>query len=110
MVRRIVELALDKKAIDVISMDVRGRSDVTDYFVIATGAVDVHLKAVADNILDKLKDEGIKPLHIEGYDNMRWILMDFIDVVVHLFLPETRKFYSIEKLWAETATVRYEQD
>ena len=82
-------------------------SSVTDYFIIITGAVDVHLKAIADNILGELKAEKIRPLNIEGYDNLRWVLIDFVDVVVHLFLPDTRKFYSLDKLWGEAEITRY---
>ncbi len=85
-------------------------SNVTDYYVLATGAVDVHLKAVTDNIIDRLKEEGVDPWHIEGYDNMRWVLIDYIDVVVHLFLPETRKFYSLERLWGEAPITKYESE
>ncbi len=82
-------------------------SSVTDYFIIVTGAVDVHLKAIADHIMDDLKSEKIRPLNIEGYDNLRWVLIDFVDVVVHLFLPDTRRFYSIEKLWGEAEITRH---
>ena len=93
-----------------VSLEVKKLSSVTDYYVVAAGAVDVHLKAVADNILDTLRDEGERPLHVEGYDNLRWILIDYFDVVVHLFLPGPRKFYSIEKLWGEAELTRYEED
>ncbi len=93
-----------------VSIEVKKLSSVTDYFIVATGAVDVHLKAVADNILRTLRDDGERPLHVEGYDNLRWILIDYFDVVVHLFLPEQRKFYSIEKLWGEAEITCYEAD
>ena len=107
LTQRIAELALDKKALDVVSVNVSQMSSVTDYFIIITGAVDVHLKAIADHILSDLKTEKIRPLNIEGYDNLRWVLIDFVDVVVHLFLPDTRRFYSIEKLWGEAEITRH---
>lgn len=83
-------------------------TSIADYFVVVSGAVDVHLKAVVDHILEELKKEKVAPLHIEGYENMRWILIDFVDVVVHLFLPQTRDFYGIERLWAEAEKKTYE--
>ncbi|MBC8278684.1 MAG: ribosome silencing factor [FCB group bacterium] len=107
LAQRIAQLALEKKAFDVVSVNVSKMSSVTDYFIIVTGAVDVHLKAIADHIMDDLKSEKIRPLNIEGYDNLRWVLIDFVDVVVHLFLPDTRRFYSIEKLWGEAEITRH---
>jgi ribosome-associated protein len=101
-------LTLERKGVEVISLDVRPLSTFTDFFVIATGMVDVHLKAIADHILEELKKEGIKPLHIEGYENMSWVLIDYVDVVVHLFLPNTREFYAIERLWGEAKVKHYE--
>ena len=90
-------------------MDVHKLTPIADYFIIATGEVDVHVQAIADNILSTLKDEKIKPLHVEGLENQRWVLIDFVDVVVHIFLPEARDFYGIERLWAEAETKRYEE-
>ena len=81
---------------------------MTDFFIVASGSVDVHLKAIAENILSELKAEGIAPLHVEGYDNLRWVLMDFVDVVLHLFLPETREFYAIERLWGDAKMKHYQ--
>ena len=103
---KIANLALDKKAVEVMALDVRKLSSVTDFFVIGAGTVDVHLKAIADHILMELKSEGIVPLHVEGMDNLRWILLDYFDVVVHLFLPQTREFYALERLWGE-AQIEY---
>jgi len=110
LTKKIVQAILDKKGLDVLSVNVSKISGVTDYFIVATGAVDVHLKAVTDNILDTMRAEKVTPLHIEGYENLRWVLIDYIDVVVHLFLPETRKYYSIEKLWGEGKITRYESE
>lgn len=93
-----------------MSVNVAKISGVTDFYIVATGAVDVHLKAIADSILGTMKSEKIHPLNLEGYDNLRWVLIDYFDVVVHLFLPETRKYYSIEKLWGEGKITRYESE
>ena len=109
LAQRIVTLAQDKKAGEIISMDVRGLSPVTDFFIIATGTVDIHVKAIAEHVLGELKSERIVPLNVEGMDNLRWVLMDFVDVVFHLFLPEARDFYSIERLWGEAVTERYDE-
>ncbi|NQS98024.1 MAG: ribosome silencing factor [candidate division Zixibacteria bacterium] len=108
LTEKIVRLALEKRALDVVTLNVRQMTTVCDYFIIASGAVDVHLMAVADYILEGTASEGVRPLHIEGYDNLRWVLIDFTDVVVHLFLPEVRKFYSIERLWGEAEAKHYE--
>ena len=95
---------------DVISLNVSRMTIVCDYFIVASGAVDVHLKAVVDHILHELASEGVKPLNVEGYENMRWVLIDYADVVVHLFLPEMRKFYAIERLWGEAEANYYGTD
>ena len=98
------------KAIDVVLLDVSEFSTVTDFFVIATGSVDVHLKAIADHVLYEFRKEKIVPAHVEGMDNLRWVLMDFIDVVFHLFLPEPRNFYSIERLWGEAEHIYFNNE
>ena len=95
---------------NVISLNVSRMTIVCDYFIVASGAVDVHLKAIADNILGELASEGIKPLNVEGYNNLRWVLIDYADVVVHLFLPEIRKFYALERLWGEAEAKYYGTD
>jgi ribosome-associated protein len=103
--RRLAELAgriaLAKKAFDVRILDLRELSTVTDFFVICTAQVDIHAKAIADSILENLGKKGIKVWHNEGYQTSRWILLDYVDVVVHVFLKETREFYALEKLWGD---------
>lgn len=81
-------------------------SSMTDYFVIATGAVDVHVKAIADHVQHELKPEKKSPNHVEGMENLNWVLMDFIDVIFHVFLEEPRKFYSMERLWSEAKKIK----
>lgn len=94
-------LALAKKAFDVKILDLRKLSTVTDFFVICSAQVDIHAKAIADSILENLEEKGIKVWHNEGYQTSRWILLDYVDVVVHIFLKETREFYALEKLWGD---------
>lgn len=93
--------ALDKNGLDIKILDLRKFSDVADYFVICTGSVDVHVKAIADNIVDRMKDKGVKVWHKEGYQALNWVLLDYVSVVVHIFRPETRERYALEKLWGD---------
>ncbi len=86
----------------------RELTTIADYFIVATGAVDVHLKAVVDYVLEELKKEKVFPLNVEGYENLRWVLVDFVDVVAHFFLPQYRDFYGIERLWMEAEKKEYE--
>ena len=94
--------AADRKAIDVVSLDVRGVLDYTDFFVVCTGNTDRQAKAIHDAIHLGLKSEhGLLPRRVEGLGQARWILMDYLDVVVHVFTPEARDFYALESLWGE---------
>ncbi|MBQ6707041.1 MAG: ribosome silencing factor [Clostridia bacterium] len=98
--------ALDKHlARDIVAIDVRGLSDVTDYFVFATGGSTTQVKALCDYVETDLKNGEIAPDRIEGYATSRWILMDYGSVVIHLFLPEAREFYDIERLWKDGTPV-----
>jgi ribosome-associated protein len=101
LARTIGKLALEKNAFDIHLLDMRKCSDVANYFVIISGSVDVHVKAIADNIVDGLRDKKIKAWHLEGYQNLQWVLLDYIDVVVHIFQPNIREYYSLEKLWGD---------
>ena len=94
-------MALSKKAFDVKLLKLKGLSSVCDYFVIASGEADVHVKAIAREIHDKLAERGHKPFHREGMNEGTWILLDYIDVVVHVFQEPTRQFYALEKLWGD---------
>jgi len=98
----IEHLASDVKAIDVVELDLRGVLGYTDYFVIASGNTDRQTKAIHDRIHQGLKKEhGLLPRRVEGLAEARWILMDYLDVVVHVFTPEARDFYRLEQLWGE---------
>lgn len=103
---RTTELALDRKAQDVTILDLRGLSSATDFFIIATGRSDTHVSAIADHIIDELKKEGVRPVGVEGLRAGRWVLVDYVDFVVHVFHPTAREFYQLERLWGD-APVRY---
>jgi len=98
------ELALDKKATDVKILDLRKLSPICDFFVICSASVEIHAKAIADSIIENLEKKGIRAWHHEGYQACRWILLDYVDVVVHIFLNEVRDFYELEKLWGDAET------
>jgi len=100
-VRRAVELALDRKALDIVVLDLRGISSATDWFVVTNGTSDVHVKAIADGITEGLGAEGVSAGHVEGLTGRRWVLLDYIDFVVHVFHPQARLFYQLENLWGD---------
>ncbi len=100
-VRRAAELALERKARDVTVLDLRGISTATDYFVLASGTSDVQVKAIADHVAEELKKEGVRVEHLEGLRGGRWVLLDYIDFVMHVFHPQARAFYQLESLWGD---------
>lgn len=100
-VRRAAELALDRKAHDVAILDLRGISTATDFFVLASGTSDVQVKAIADHVVDDLKKQNVRPQHVEGLRGARWVLIDYVDFVVHVFHPQARDFYQLENLWGD---------
>ena len=101
----LVDLALraadDLNAKDLIALDLRGLNDATDWFVIASGTSDAHVRGIANAVLRKLEEAGAHAHHVEGLPSGRWVLLDFVDVVVHLFHPEARSFYQLERLWSD---------
>ena len=104
-VERAVRAAEDKKAVDLAVLDLRKAAGFTDYFVIASGTNPRQVRAIADSVMESLQAEGVKPAHIEGYDRAEWILLDFFDFIVHVFAPETRMFYGLERLWGSAERV-----
>jgi ribosome-associated protein len=100
------KIALDKKAEDAMILDMRGISTVADYFFICTGTSEPHLKAIADEISRRLRDEGIRPLHRDGFPPSRWIVMDYNDVLIHIFHPELRERYGLEDLWGDAKRLK----
>jgi ribosome-associated protein len=103
LAHRIVDLAADKKASDIVLLDVRGQTTMTDYFVICSGASDRQIDAIADGIISGLRDEGERPLSREGEASSHWILVDFGGIIVHVMSVPEREFYQLEKLWARAA-------
>jgi ribosome-associated protein len=96
---RAAHAALDKKASDVVILDLRKTTDFTDYFVLASGTNQKQIVAIADAVLETMRGLGVKPTHVEGYPRGEWILLDFQDLVVHVFTEKTRAFYDLERLW-----------
>ena len=98
---RAVELAGDRKGSDMLVLDLRGISDATDFFFLVSGTSDMHVRSIAEHILEELKKEGVRPSHVEGLRTGRWVLIDYIDFVVHVFHPSAREFYQLERLWGD---------
>lgn len=97
----IAEAALQRNARDPVLLDLRGLSDAADWFLIASGDSDTHARAIADNILEEAQRHGFRPAGVEGKGPGHWILLDYVDVVVHVFLPRVREFYQLEELWGD---------
>ena len=98
-IERAVHAAEDKKANDLVVLDLRKAHGFTDYFLICSGTNSRQIRAIADGVMEALATDGAKPAHIEGYDRSEWILLDYFDFIVHVFAPETRVFYGLERLW-----------
>ena len=101
LVDRIASVASDRKAIDIRVLDVRGMVGYTDYFVICSGNTERQTKAIHDAVYESLKACGVLPRRVEGAREARWVLMDYLDAVVHIFTPDAREFYRLEQLWGE---------
>ncbi|MSR05760.1 MAG: ribosome silencing factor [Gemmatimonadetes bacterium] len=100
-----VEALEARKAQDVVVLDLRGLCDATDYFIIASGTSDTHVRALADSVIEAERVGGQRPHHVEGLPAGRWVLLDFVDFVVHVFHPTLRGFYQLERLWADAPAV-----
>ena len=108
-VARAAELALERKAEDVVVLDLRGISTATDFFVVATGNSDIQVRAIAEHVEEQLKKEDdVRPAHVEGTEGGRWVLMDYFDFVVHVFHPQARQFYQLEALWGDAPRTHFE--
>jgi ribosome-associated protein len=99
LVRNVLHSLDDSKAEDIISIDLRGKTTLADVMVIATGRSNVHVGAIADRLLRSCKDAGLAIPHVEGMPHCDWVLIDAHDVIVHIFRPEVRQFYNLEKMW-----------
>ena len=96
----VVEALDDIKAQDVVKLDVRDMTTVTDYMIVASGTSNRHVKALVDNVAEKAREAGHKPIGVEGEDGGEWVLLDLQDALVHVMLPKVREFYNLEKLWS----------
>lgn len=104
----IAEAALDRKADDVVALDVRKLTSFADTFIIATGSSDRNVRSIADSITETMAKRGDKPLGVEGYDEGRWVLIDLDDVIVHVFQEAVRRDYDLERLWSDAEVIDVE--
>lgn len=103
--RRAASLCVSNKAQEVVLLDLHGVTDMTDFFVVATGTSDTHVRSVAQKVVDGMEEAGLKAYHIEGAESGRWVLVDYVDFVVHVFHPSMRSYYQIERLWGDAPAV-----
>ena len=103
---QLIAVAEDKKAWEPLLIDVRGQTTVAEYFVICEGDTDRQVRAIADAMLEKLREHGVRPLRVGGYEDASWVLLDFDSVLAHVFLPGERAYYDLEGLWAAAAKGR----
>ena len=104
-IARAIAAAEDKKAADVLLLDLRNAAGFADYFLICSGGNARQIRAIADAVMEALATDHAKPAHVEGYERSEWILLDYFDFIVHIFAPETRMFYSLERLWGNAERV-----
>jgi ribosome-associated protein len=109
-VGKAVRAALDKKASEVVVLDLRDTPAFTDFFILCSGQSQRQVKAIADAIEDALRASKIRPSHVEGYERGEWVLMDFFTFIVHVFTPQTRAFYSLERLWGDAQRIDVAED
>ncbi|UCD05974.1 MAG: ribosome silencing factor [candidate division WOR-3 bacterium] len=105
LVKKLANMIDQKKGEDIIIFDLRNLSPITDYFVISTGLSDVHVRTIAEHIIEKES-----PQHVEGLEAASWVLLDFFDVIVHVFSTDAREFYGLERLWGDAPVVEYTSD
>ena len=104
-IQRAIAAADDKKADDVVLLDLRKAAGFADYFLICSGGNPRQIRAIADGIMEALAADGVKPAHVEGYQRSEWILLDYFDFIVHIFAREPRVFYDLERLWGNAEQV-----
>jgi ribosome-associated protein len=109
LAQRAAQVAIDSKGQDVTLLDLRGVTDMTDFFLIVSGTSDTHVRSLGEHIMLALKKEGSPAHHVEGLEKGRWVLLDFVDFVVHVFHPTLRNFYQLERLWADAEEVPLER-
>jgi ribosome-associated protein len=107
-VREAVRAAQDHKALDLGVLDLTGVSSFTDFFLICTGTSTRHVQAISDAIVEHLKKSGLAPAHVEGYAEAQWVLLDYLNFVVHIFSEQSRRFYDLERLWKKAERIKVE--
>jgi ribosome-associated protein len=106
LAQRAAQLCTEYKANDVVLLDLRGVTDMTDFFIIASGTSDTHVRSIGQRVLEDMKHkEGVAAHHVEGLEQGRWVLLDYVDFVVHIFHPTLRNFYQLERLWSDAEEV-----
>jgi len=106
LAQRAAQICIEYKANDVLLLDLRSVTDMTDFFVIASGTSDTHVRSIGEHVRDEMKKkDGASAHHVEGLEKGRWVLLDFVDFVVHIFHPTLRNFYQLERLWSDAETV-----
>lgn len=103
--RQAAQVLLDSKANDIVMLDLREVTDMADYFIVASGTSDTHVRATAHHVIDALRKEGATVHSVEGLEMGRWVLLDYVDFVVHVFHPALRSFYQLERLWGDAPAV-----
>ncbi len=99
------ETAAAKKARDLVALDLRELEGVADYFLICSASSEVQVKAIAEAVDERLRERGARPWHVEGFEGRRWVLLDFVDVVIHVFHEKTREYYMLDRLWGDARSV-----
>jgi ribosome-associated protein len=105
LARRAAAICLENKASDVVVLDLHGVTDMTDYFIVASGTSDTHVRSVAQHVLETLQRQGVRAASVEGLTQGRWVLLDYVDFVVHVFHPSLRAFYQLERLWGDAPSL-----
>jgi len=109
-IRIAIESAYTKKAFDIVVLDLRGQGAFTDFFLLCSANGERQVKAIVDTITRQLRNRQIRPSHIEGYNQAEWVLMDYFDVVVHVFISERRSFYDLERLWGAAKRIECQEN
>src|SRR5580765_1417968 len=107
---QVVDALVDRKAVDPVVLDLRGLTAACDYFVIVSGTSAAHVRGMAEHLVTALAPSGVEPHHVEGLAQGRWVLLDYVDFVVHVFHPELREFYQLERLWGDAEVVSVPED
>lgn len=105
LLRLAAQAAVDKKASHPVALDLRDLSGVCDYFLIVSGSSEVQVKAIAEGIEDRLRERGARAWHVEGFEGRRWVLLDYVEIVVHVFHEQTREYYMLDRLWGDARSV-----